>query len=68
LTAKGVSPPAVAQLLGHSSTQIAPRYAQVMDQNRLKAIKKLEEVRQAAITSQEAPKSTADEAVEGMRQ
>jgi integrase len=42
MTAAGVSPITVAQMLGHSSTQIVPRYAQVLDQNRLDAMKKLE--------------------------
>jgi integrase len=67
LTTAGVSPLTIAQMLGHSSTQIVPRYAQVMDQNRLDAMKKLEGLRQTAITSQTA-ESRADEAVEGMRQ
>jgi integrase len=48
LTAAGVSPITVAQLLGHSSTQIVPRYAQVLDQNRLDAMKKLEFLRQSS--------------------
>jgi len=68
LTAAGVSPLTIAQMLGHSSTQIVPRYAQVMDQNRLDAVKKLEELRQAAIASQEAGKSQEDATAEGMRQ
>jgi hypothetical protein len=37
----GVSPLTIAQMLGHSSTQIVPRYAQVLDQNRLDAMKKI---------------------------
>ena len=41
LTAAGVSSLTIAQMLGHSSTQIVPRYAQVMDQNRLDAMKKI---------------------------
>jgi len=45
LTAAGVSPLTIAQMLGHSSTQIVPRYAQVLDQNRLDAMKKLEALR-----------------------
>ena len=55
-------------MLGHSSTQIVPRYAQVMDQNRVDAMKKLEELKKAAIASQEAAEATGDEAVQGMRQ
>jgi integrase len=68
LTAAGVSPLTIAQMLGHSSTQIVPRYAQVMDQNRLDAMKKLEELKKAAITSQDAPESDGDEAVQEMKQ
>jgi integrase len=68
LTAAGVSPLTIAQMLGHSSTQIVPRYAQVMDQNRVDAMKKLEELKKAAIASQEAAEATGDEAVQGMRQ
>lgn len=45
LTAAGVSPLTIAHMLGHSTTQIVPRYAQVIDQNRLDAIKKLELLR-----------------------
>jgi integrase len=48
LTAAGVSPLTIAQMLGHSSTQIVPRYAQVLDQNRLDAMKKLEALRPQA--------------------
>ena len=47
LTAAGVSPITIAQMLGHSSTQIVPRYAVVLDQNRLDAMKKLECLRQS---------------------
>lgn len=47
LTAAGVSPITVAQLLGHSSTQIVGRYAQVLDENRLAAIKKMESSRKS---------------------
>ncbi len=42
MTAAGVSPITIAQMLGHNSTQIVPRYVQVLDQNRLEAMKKLE--------------------------
>ena len=68
LTAAGVSPLTIAQMLGHSSTQIIPRYAQVMDQNRLDAMKKLEVLKKSANTSQEVAEAPADEAVQGMRQ
>jgi integrase len=34
MTAAGVSPITIAQLLGHATSQIVPRYAQVLDQNR----------------------------------
>jgi hypothetical protein len=40
----------------------------VLDQNRLDAMKKLEELRKLAITNQEAAESTTDEADPGMRQ
>jgi site-specific recombinase XerD len=68
LTTAGVSPLTIAQMLGHSSTQIVPRYAQVMDQNRLDAMKKLEVLKKSAITSQEVAEAAADETVQGMRQ
>jgi integrase len=51
MTAAGVSPITVAQMLGHSSTQIVPRYAQVLDQNRFDAMKKLEALRQSSISN-----------------
>jgi integrase len=63
LTAAGVSPITIAQLLGHSSTQIVPRYAQVLDQNRLDAMKKLESLRKSSISN-----GTATETVEPGRQ
>jgi hypothetical protein len=53
-------------MLGHSSTQIVHRYAQVLDQNRLDAMKKLEELKKSA--SQEAAEAGADGTVQGMRQ
>ena len=68
LTTAGVSPLTIAQMLGHSSTQIVPRYAQVLDQNRLDAMKKLEELRKSAVTNEEAAESRMDEADPGMRQ
>jgi integrase len=49
MTAAGVSPLTIAQMLGHSSTQIVPRYALVLDQNRFDAMKKLEVLRQSSI-------------------
>ena len=66
LTSAGVSPLTIAQLLGHSSTQIVPRYTQVLDQNRLDAMKKLEGLKKSA--SQEVASATADETVQGIRQ
>jgi integrase len=51
MTAAGVSPLTIAQMLGHSSTEIVPRYAQVLDQNRFDAMKKLESLRQASIST-----------------
>jgi integrase len=68
LTSAGVSPLTIAQMLGHSSTQIVPRYAQVMDQNRLDAIKRLEELKKSATTRQDVAVSPVDEAADGMRQ
>jgi integrase len=52
MTAAGVSPITIAQMLGHSTSQIVPRYAQVLDQNRIDAMKKLECFRQSAISGQ----------------
>ena len=46
----------------------AAHQAQVMDQNRLDAMKKLEELKKSAITRQEATESAADEAADGVRQ
>ncbi|HKD64573.1 MAG TPA: site-specific integrase [Candidatus Acidoferrales bacterium] len=54
LTAAGVSPLTIAQMLGHSSTQIVPGYAQVLDQNRLDAMRELESLRQSAISDRPA--------------
>ena len=51
MTAAGVSSITVAQLLGHSSTQIVPRYAQVLDQNRRDAVRKMEAYRQETIAN-----------------
>jgi integrase len=45
MTAAGVSPVTIAQMLGHTSTQIVPRYAQVLDSNRFDAMKKMESMR-----------------------
>jgi hypothetical protein len=39
-----------------------------MDQNRLDAVKKLEQLRQTAMTNRETAESQTDEAVDGMRQ
>lgn len=49
--AAGVSPLTIAQILGHSSTRIVTRYAQVMDQNRLDAMRKLEELKKSTAAS-----------------
>jgi integrase len=48
MTALGVSPITIAQMLGHASTQIVPRYAQVLDQNRFDAMKKLESLQKSS--------------------
>jgi integrase len=62
MTAAGVSPVTIAQMLGHSSTQIVPRYAQVLDQNRLDAMKKLELFRKAMISGEAAPQPVRSDA------
>ncbi len=49
------------QMLGHSSTQIVPRYAQVLDQNRLDATKKLELLRASAISDDIGSQSAQSE-------
>lgn len=51
MTGEGVSPITIAQMLGHQSTQIVPRYAQVLDQNRFDAVKKLESLRQSCTSN-----------------
>jgi integrase len=61
LTAAGVAAITVAQMLGHSSTQIVPRYAQVLDQNRLDEMKKLEALRHSS-ASQELQQGDQTEA------
>ena len=63
-----MSPLTIAQMLGHSSTQIVPRYAQVLDQNRLDAIKKLEALKQSTVGDHEAVESPSDETAQGIRQ
>lgn len=73
LTTAGVSPLTIAHMLGHSSTQIVPRYAQVMDENRLDAMKKLEALQQAAAVNQVAEEakraeSAAETRDNGIRQ
>ena len=62
MTAAGVSPITIAQMLGHASTQIVPRYAQVLDQNRFDAMKKMETLRQSSISNETAP--VADQSAE----
>jgi integrase len=51
MTAAGVSSITIAQMLGHASTQIVPRYAQILDENRVDAMKKLETLRQSSISN-----------------
>jgi integrase len=63
LTAAGVSPLTIAHLLGHSSTQIVGRYAQVLDQNRLDAMKKLESLRQSSLPDSATAVSVARQEV-----
>jgi integrase len=64
LTAAGVPALTIASLLGHSSTQIVPRYAQVLDQNRIDAMKKLEALRQSAPSGESASQPTNAEPVQ----
>ncbi len=59
MNAAGVSAITIAQMLGHSSTQIVPRCAQVLDPNRLNAVKKMEAYRQASLP-REAAAGTID--------
>jgi hypothetical protein len=47
----------IAQMLGHSSSQIVPRYAQVVDANKIEALKKLELSRQIAALEEPAPQA-----------
>jgi integrase len=54
MTAAGVSAITIAQMLGHSSSQIVPRYAQVLDQNRVDAMKKLESLRRSVASEEPA--------------
>jgi integrase len=63
LTTAGVSPLTIANLLGHSSTQIVPRYAQVLDQNRLDAIGKLASLQRNArrVAEEHTPPATGCE-------
>jgi integrase len=51
LAGAGVSALVIAQMLGHSSTQIVARYAVAVDQNRIEAINKLEAFRRNALSS-----------------
>jgi hypothetical protein len=57
MTAAGVSSITIAQMLGHSSTQIVPRYAQVLDENRLDAVRKMETHRHASLPPETAPRT-----------
>jgi integrase len=70
MNAAGVSALTIAQMLGHSSSsQIVPRYAQVLDQNRLDAMRKLEFLRQSAISEEPASQSDNPEnTASGVRQ
>jgi hypothetical protein len=43
----------IARMLGHATTKIVPRYAQVLDQNRLDAVRKLEALRRSAVRSRQ---------------
>lgn len=65
--AAAVSPITIAKLLGHSSTQIVPRYAQVLDQNRRDVMKKLEALRRSSLsdvaTAESIPTTEASDMV-----
>jgi integrase len=61
MTAAGVSPVTIALMLGHSTTQIVPRYAQVVDQNRVDAMRKLEALRQSAHSEEPSSQPTIAE-------
>jgi integrase len=54
MNAAGVSAITIAQMLGHSSTQIVPHYAKVLDPNRFDAMKKLESLRQSYVVNSSA--------------
>ena len=60
--------PTIAHMIGHGSAQIVPRYAQVMDQNRLDAMKKLAELKKSAMESEGTPEPATDEVAPGIRQ
>lgn len=65
MNAAGVSALTIAQMLGHSSSsQIVPRYAQVLDQNRIDAIRKLESFRNSA-GQPECNNTVAERSTEG---
>lgn len=63
LTSAGVSPLTIAHMLGHSSTQVVARYAQVMDQNRVDAMKKLQSLREAAVSGECAAQPAYSETI-----
>jgi integrase len=64
LTTAGVSPLTVAHMLGHSTSQIVPRYAQVLDENCMDAMKRLEALRQS-VTDQVPQQSKQTEGTNG---
>lgn len=64
----GVSPITIASLLGHSSSQVVPRYAVVLDMNRLDAMKKLEELKKSVTSREEAAEPLVDRAADDIRQ
>jgi integrase len=64
MTAAGVSPITIARMLGHSSTQIVPRYAQVLDQNVFDAMEKLEALRQSSISNGKASETVQPTSLE----
>jgi hypothetical protein len=53
-------------MLGHATTQIVPRFAQVLDQNRLEAMKKLDAIRQESISKEAASRTTSPHTLVGI--
>lgn len=65
MTAVGVSPLTIAELLGHASTQIVSRYVRILDQNKLDAINRLA-LRVSAVSPQAKSESGVSEITDRM--